>query len=245
MLDLLLETFWFIFFFISHILFSTFCLSCQWNCLHPWHWNLLSSSSYHLLFFFQFYLLPSCFDLCIFMSLSLLYFPVYFNHLISLSRSIPSPSLSHSTASPWAPSSSLVHPSYYCFCSVIHLFLPFTTQHLPLSFLAPLLSDSQSCLVLSAVQYFITMAQSQHDNGHNTQPNSGFKETYRDIMRWLPHWRFTTAKSTGLNTPKIQHMAAFPLVWICVCEMLLNVYVGDGKCVGLCMHLNAWAWVFV
>lgn len=124
---------------------------------------------------------------------------------------------------------------------------PLFTLHNPtpssLSFLAPLLSDSQSCLVLSAVQYFITMAQPQHDNGHNTQPNSGFKETYRDIMRWLPHWRFTTAKSTGLNTPKIQHMAAFPLVWSCVCEMLLNVYVGDGKCVGLCMHLNAWAWV--
>lgn len=39
------------------------------------------------------------------------------------------------------------------------------------------------------------------DNGHHTQPNSGLKEIYRAIMWRLPHWRFTTAKSTGLNTP--------------------------------------------
>lgn len=89
--------------------------------------------------------------------------------------------------------------------------------------------------------YGLGLSQPQQpcDNGHHTQPNSGLKEIYRAITRRLPHWRVTTAKSTGLNTPS-KSTTWLPSLW-CVAArvMLINVYVRKKKYTGVCMNFKA------
>lgn len=153
------------------------------------------------LFSFYFLLLPSpLFSLLphhsflTFVSLCLSSSLVYFNHLVS--HLLPSPTALHPPErSPLLLSTSSITPSVLSFTS--------SYPSPPTIFLSLFWQSKQVSSICCVAFYGPAPSQPQQprDNGHHTQPNSGLKEIYRAIMRRLPHWRFTTAKSTGLNTP--------------------------------------------
>ena len=155
----------------------------------------------------------------------------------SFSCPVPLSFLSCCTASPWELYSPLVHASSYSFCSPIYLFLPLTNHHPLLPFFpTPLSSAFQQPKLVSSIYcaefYGLVVSRPQQpcNNGHQTHSNSSLKEIYRAITQRLPHWRFTTAKSTGLNTPsKSTIWQPFPLVCIC-CALCVCV-----KCWQMCV----------
>lgn len=84
-----------------------------------------------------------------------------------------------------------LHKSPYSFLFPFYFFIPVFWRSELVSF------------IYSVMFYGLGLSQPQQacDNNHHTHPTSGLKEIYRAIMQWQPHWRFTTAKSTGVNTP--------------------------------------------
>lgn len=184
----------------------------------------------------------SCFDLRIFMSIQP--FGIFQSPYPSLA---PSPLLS-SPAALHLPKHSLLllstHP--------ITLSAPIFTSSYPsqtiisLSLFSllpfPPFPDSQSWLALSAVQRFMVRVCHSPDNPATmgtTHPNSGLKEIYRTITQWQLHWRFTTANSTGLNTPSNPPHGCFPFG---VCTRFVQRWRmcmwEEIKCTKVCMHLN-------
>ena len=147
---------------------------------------------------------------------------------MSVSCFIPSIFHPHCIVSVWALSSLLVHPSHYSPCS--HLFFSFTSLSFllsnPLIFSSPKLVSSVYCASFHCVG--LSRPQQPSDNGRCTLPNSGLKEIYRAITQRQLHWRFTTAKSIGLNTPS-KSTTWLPSLW-CVhvvhmmCWMMMGVW---------------------
>ena len=165
------------------------------------------------------------------------------------------------------PATSYLLPSPMALLPFEHSPLPLTTYPITLLFISyyPPFSSCFLCSSLSweskpvrsiccAMFCVLTLSkpQQQCDNGHHTQPNSGLKEIYRAITRWLPHWRITAAKSTGLNTSSksstwlpslwcVQYLWA----WVCVCVCVWDRENGNEWFRNVCLLVQENLFVYI